>query len=161
MSMAGIHPVSSKEHMLNPTDIFVVAANQDKVGQKAIQSAAKKVHVSVERMLYSALIQQYSAPSLIRIRAGNTLFTIAAFDGRVGWVRSYNGDTAENFVNNMHEFMLSARRLGFDFLFATTHSPEIVRLLKAAARKFKSPDIKTFFNNEAGIFTMSTGKKRA
>lgn len=161
MSMEGVHPVSSKEHMLNPTDIFVVAANEDKGSQKAIAPAAKKAHVSVERMLYSAMIQQYSGPSLIRIRAGNTLFTIAAFEGRVGWVRSYNGDTAENFVNNMHEFMLSARKLGFDFLFAQTHSPEIVRLLKAAARKFKSPDVKTFFNNEAGIFTMSTGEKRA
>ena len=161
MSMQGVHPVSSKEHMLNPTDIFVVAANEDKASQKVMEPAAKKAKVSVERMLYSVFIQDYSDKGLIRIRAGNTLFTIAAFEGRLGLVRSYNGDTAENFINNMHEFMLSARKLGFDFLFAQTHSPEIVRLLKVAARKFKSPDVKTYFDSEAGIFTMSTGEKRA
>ena len=32
MSAAGIHPVSSKEHMLKPTDIFAVAAHEYKEG---------------------------------------------------------------------------------------------------------------------------------
>jgi hypothetical protein len=161
MSGLGIHPVSSKEHMLNPTDIFAVAAHEDKYSQQVVAAAAKKAHVSTERMLYSMMIEEYSNKGLIRIRAGNTLFTIAAFEGRLGWVRSYNGDTAENFVNNMIEFMESARKIGFDVLFALTHTPEIVKVLKLAIRKMNDPAIKSKFDNEKGIFAISTGEKRA
>jgi len=161
MNDAGIHPVSSKEHMLNPTDIFAVAAHEDKYSQKVVEKAAKKGRVSTERMLYSVMIKEYSGKSLVRIRAGNTLFTIAAFEGRVGWVRSYNGDTADNLVNNMIEFMQSARKMGFDALFAMTHTPEIVRVLKLAAKKLNDPAIKTNFDSAKGLFAMSTGKKRS
>ena len=160
MKLEGIHPVSSKEHMLNPTDIFVVAAYEDKAGQKAVEEGAKKAHVSTERMLYSMMIQMYSQPSLIRIRSGNTLFTIAAFEGRVGYVQAYNGDTAENYIENMHQFLESARKIGFDTLVTKTHSNEIVRLLKAAVRKMKNPAVKTKFDSAHGLFAVSTGEKR-
>jgi len=160
MSAEGIHAVSSKEHMLNPTDIFVVAAHEDKYSQKIFEKAAKKAHVSNERMLYSVLIKEYSHKGLIRIRDGNTLFTIAALEGRVGFVRSYNGDTASNYIENMHQFMAAARKMGFDFLIATAHTKEIVTLLKLAARKMKDPQVKTHFNVEAGIFTVCTGERR-
>jgi hypothetical protein len=160
MTLEAIHPVSSAEHMLNPTDIFVVAAHEDKISQKAVAKAAKKAHVSPERMLYSTMIKMYSQKSLIRIRAGNSLFTIAAFEGRVGYVRAYNGDTAENYIENMHQFMESARKLGFDFLVALTHTPDMVRLLKLAARKLKDPAVKTHFESTKGIFVVSTGEKR-
>jgi hypothetical protein len=161
MSVADIHPVSSKKHMLSPTDIFAVAAHEDKRSQKIVQQAAKKGHVSNERMLYSLMIKEYSDKNLIRIRVGNTLFTIAAFKGRVGWVRSYNGDTADNLVNNMIEFMHSARKMGFDVLFAMTHTLEIIKVLKLAAKKLNDPDVKTNFDNSKGMFAMSTGKKRS
>ena len=161
MSTEGIHPVSSKEHMLNPTDIFVVAAHEDKAGQKAVEPSAKKAHVSIERMLYSLMIQMYSDKRLIRIRAGNTLFTIAAFEGRVGFVQAYNGDTAENYIENMHQFLESARKLGFDTIVTKTHTPEIVRLLKLAVRKMKDPAVKTHFDSAHGLFAVSTGEKRA
>ena len=160
MSAKGIHPVSSKEHMLNPTDIFAVAAHEDKYSQGVVAAGAKKAHVSPERMLYSAMIHEYSNKGLIRIRSGNTLFTIAAFKGRVGWVRSYNGDAAENYVENMHEFLVAARKVGFDHLVTFTHTHDMVRLLKVAARKMKDPDVKTHFDSAHGIFAVSTGKNR-
>jgi hypothetical protein len=160
MSSKGIHSVSSKEHMLNPTDIFAVAAHEDKYGQKAVFAGAKKAGISPERMLYSIMISEYSNKGLIRIRSGNTLFTIAAFEGRVGLTRSYNGDTVENYVENMHQFLTSARKMGFDSLIAFTHTPEVVRLLKVAARKMKDPAVKTHFDSSKGIFAVSTGKKR-
>jgi hypothetical protein len=161
MTSKAIHPVSSKEHMLSPTDIFVVASHEDKASLKMMVKPAKKAHVSPERMLYSAMIKMYSNKGLIRIRAGNTLFTIAAFEGRVGLVNAYNGDTAENYVSNMQEFLESSRKIGFDFLIAFTHTPEIVRLLKAAVRRSKDPEVKTHFNSQGGIFVVATGKKRA
>jgi hypothetical protein len=101
--MSGIHPVSSKEHMLSPTDIFVVAAHEYKAGIEECREAAKKAHITAERMSYSVMIKEYSDPRLLRVRAGNTLFTIAAMPHRVGFVRGYNGDTAENYIANMGE----------------------------------------------------------
>lgn len=160
MSLEGIHPVSSKEHMLNPTDIFVVAAHEDKVGQKSVQQSAKKAGITPERMVYAIMLQMYGDKGLIRIRAGNTLFTILAAEGRVGYVRAYNGDTVENYIDNMHQFLESARALGFDTLVAKTHSTEIVRVLKLAVRKLKNPGVKTHFDSANGVFAVSTGEKR-
>jgi len=160
MAAQGIHPVDSKQHMLSPTDIFAVAAHDDKYGQKTLEEAAKKGHVSPERMLYAAMIKMYSNKGLIRIREGNTLFTIAAFEGRVGVVQSYNGDIAKNYIENMHQFMAAARKIGFDFLVAFPHTTEIVTMLKLAAKKMKDPEVKTHFDKDDSVFTVSTGKQR-
>jgi hypothetical protein len=161
MKTQGIQPVSSKEHMLSPTDIFLVAAHEDKKSQSVAAKSARKAHVSPERLVYSIMIQKYSHKGLIRIRAGNTLFTIAAFEGRVGLVQSYNGDTAANYVDNMLEFLQSARKIGFDVLVAITHTPDIVRVLKLAARKLNDPAVKTKFDSATGAFAVSTGEKRS
>jgi len=153
--------VDSKEHMLSPNDIFIAAAHEDKVAQANLLPAAKKAKVSPERMTYSYFVKEYSNKGLIRIRAGNTLFTIAAIKNRTGFVRTFNGDTPANFINNMGEFLKSARAMGFDFLFAFTHSNEIVRILKVAVKKIKAPGLKTRFDSKHGIFAIVTGEKRA
>jgi hypothetical protein len=160
MTSSAIHTVSSKEHMLDPKDIFIVAAHEDKRSQQMAAASAKKAKVSTERLVYSIMVKQYSQKSLIRIRAGNTLFTIAAIGGRVGLVQSYNGDTAENFVDNVLEFFHSARKIGFDVLVAITHGPDIVRVLKLAARKLNDPAVKTKFDSAKGAFAVSTGAPR-
>jgi len=159
MSAEGIHPVSSKEHMLKPTDIFAVAAHEYKEGIERAKEPAKKAHVSPERMSYAIMIQEYSDPRLIRIREGNTLFTIAALPHRVGFVRSYNGDTAENFIENMIVFSQCARKMGFDVLVAQT-SPAIVRALKVALRKHHMKGIKSNFDSSQSLFAMTTGEPR-
>ncbi len=159
MITAGVHPVSSKQHMLKPTDIFVVAAHEYKAGIEQCKEAAKKAHVSAERLSYSIMIQEYSDPRLIRIREGNTLFTIAAMPHRVGFVRSYNGDTADNFINNIIIFVKCARKMGFDVIVANT-SPDIVRALKLALRKHKEVGIKSNFNSSHNLFAMTTGEPR-
>jgi len=160
MSAKEIQPVDSKQHMLNPADIFIVAAHEDKYGQKMLVDAAKKAHVSTERMLYATMIKLYSNKGLIRIREGNTLFTIAAFEGRVGVIQSYNADTAKNYIENMQQFMLAARKIGFDFLLIFPHTPEIIRLLKLFAKKIKDPEVKTHFGKDDSVFTVLTGKQR-
>jgi hypothetical protein len=160
MNELGIHPVSSKEHMLNPTDIFVVAAHEDKQLQQKVAASAKKIRATTERMAYAVLIQEYSAKSLVRVRSGNTLFTIAAFEGRVGWVRSYNGDTKDNFINNIAEFWGAARKLGFDMLFMMAKTPEMVKILKSAAQESGNPEIKTKYDSKRGAFAIITGEKR-
>jgi hypothetical protein len=159
MNATGIHPVSSKEHMLSPTDIFAVAAHEDKAGIQSCVASAKKHHLSPERMLYSIMIKEYSDPRLIRIREGNTLFTIAALPHRVGFVRGYNGDTAENYIENMIIFNQACRKLGFDILLSHT-SPMVVRAIKIALNKHNLKGIKSYFNSEDNLFSITTGEPR-
>jgi hypothetical protein len=157
--MIGIHPVSSKEHMLQPTDIFLVAANEYKQGLEMCKAAAKKANITPERLLYTIMLKEYSDPRLLRVRAGNTLFTIAALPERTGFVRGYNGDTGENYVNNIIEFIQSARKMGFDKLFAHTSS-EATKALKLALKKGKFEGVTSNYNSASQIFTFTTGEPR-
>ena len=145
MTTSGVHPVNSKEHMLNPTDIFAVAAHEYKEGLQECAASAKKHGVTSERMSYSIMVKEYSDPNLIRIRAGNTLFTILAFPNRIGFVRGYNGDTADMYINNLVEFLDCARRMGFDTLMCNT-TQDIVRSLKIALRKTNHTGMKSHFD---------------
>lgn len=159
MSTTDIRPVSSKTHMLSPTDIFAVAAYEYKEGLEQCRAAAKKAHTSPERMSYAIMLKEYSDPRLIRLREGNTLFTIAALPSRAGFVRGYNGDTAEMYTSNIAEFLVAARALGFDLLmFHTTN--DAARALKLAVRKAQSklPGLKSnFVGDKAAI---ATGESR-
>lgn len=113
--MMDIHQVNSQEAMLNESDIVLVAAHMTDPTQE-INEAAKKNGVTAERMLYTMYIQQMQDPTLIRIRNGNTLFTIAALEGRVGFVFMYNGDAQENVTQNFMEFIQAAYKMGFKIL---------------------------------------------
>jgi len=113
--MMDIHQVNSKETMLNESDIVIVAAHMTDADQE-IKDSAKQSGVSAERLLYTIYLQQMQNPALIRIREANTLFTIAALEGRTGLVFMYNGDTPENVVNNFLEFLQAAYTMGFNIL---------------------------------------------
>jgi lysophospholipase L1-like esterase len=55
-------------------------------------------------------------PALIRIRDGNTLFTIAALENRYGYVAMYNGDTENNVATNFAQFTQASYKMGFNML---------------------------------------------
>ena len=152
-----VYPVDSRQTMLKPQDIFAVAAHEYKPGIKAAAEAAKKAGMSPERMSYAVMISEYSDPKLIRIRAGNTLFTIAALPDRMGFVRGYNGDTAPNYINNMIDLAQAARKMGFDTLLAYV-SPEVVRAVKIAIRRVQGMDVEFDPTNSGMVIT--TGPKR-
>ncbi len=156
-----IHVVDSHQHMLVPNDIFIVAAHEFKPGLKQYEQAAKKVGMTPERLQYSAMVRMFQDPKLVRLRAGNTMFAIKAMPKRTGFVMSFNADTAPNYINNMIEFFHAARKMGFDLLIAQTHSPEIVRLLKAAVKRSKLPGVTARFDSKSKFFLMTTGEKRA
>lgn len=142
-----VHPVDSQKTMLSPQDIFIVAAHEDKVGLELVEKAAKKVGATPERLYFGVLLQEYSDPGLIRIRSGNTLFTIAAFEGEVGFVRGYNGDTAKNYVNNITELIQTAQKMGFKALVA--HASDAVhRSISAAVHKLKDKNVKFYYDEE-------------
>ena len=155
-----IHVVDSRQHMLKPNDIFVVASHEYKDGVSAVTAAAKKVGMSPERLQYTIMVKMFQDPSLIRIRAGNTLFAIKPLPKRCGFVMGFNGDTAQNYVNNAVEFFHAARKLGFDVLVAQTHTTDIVRILKAAAKRWQSPGVQTKFDSGTKLFVVITGERR-
>jgi hypothetical protein len=110
-----IHQVDNKETMLNENDIVIVAAYMSEITPD-IEEAADKHGVSPERLLYTAYVQEMQNPALIRIRDGNTLFTIAALPERYGYVSMYNGDTEDNVATNFNQFLQAAYKIGFNVL---------------------------------------------
>jgi hypothetical protein len=152
-----VYPVDSKKTMLKPQDIFAVAAHEYKKGLELAKEPAKKAGVSPERMSYTIMLTEYSDPRLIRIRAGNTLFTIAALPDRTGFVRGYNGDTAPNYINNMLELIQAARKMGFDTLLAYTTEP-VVRAMKLALRR--TSEVKVQFDSANQAMVVTTGPAR-
>jgi hypothetical protein len=157
MTVKGIHPVSSKEHMLEPNDIFIVAAHEYKEGLKQFQAAAKKHGISAERLQYSVMIKMYSDPRLVRLRSGNTLFTIASFPDRVGFIHMYNGDTAANLVHNIAESLVAAERMGYEHIVATV-TPEVVKATKMALKTIPDEGFSLQFDSAAKILYISTKK---
>lgn len=143
--------------MLNTQDIFAVAANEYKEGLEAAKEAAKKAGVTPQRMSYTIMLTEYSDPRLIRVRSGNTLFTIAALPERTGFVRGYNADIAPNYINNMIEFAQAAREMGFDTLMAFG-TPQVVRALKLAMKRV--PDMKVEFDSTNQAMVITTGPAR-
>jgi hypothetical protein len=109
-----IHQVNSKETMLSENDIVIVASHMADSSEFKVD--AKKHGVSPERLLYTMYIHEMRNPTLIRIRDGNTLFTIAALKDRYGFVSMYNGDTKKNIATNFNQFLQSAYKIGFNVL---------------------------------------------
>ena len=110
-----IHQVDSKETMLNENDIVIVAAHMAEVTPK-IRQEAKKNKITAERLLYTIYIHEMQNPALIRIRDGNTLFTIAALKNRYGYVSMYNGDIEKNVADNFNQFLSASYKIGFNVL---------------------------------------------
>jgi hypothetical protein len=152
-----VWPVDSKKTMLKPQDIFAVAAHEYKQGLDLAKEPAKKAGVSPERMSYTIMVTEYSDPRLIRVRCGNTLFTIAALPERTGFVRGYNADIAPNYINNMIELAQAARKMGFDTLLAYTTEP-VVRALKIALRR--TSEVKVQFDSANQAMVVTTGPAR-
>lgn len=113
--MMDIHQVNSKDTMLSESDIVLVAAHMTDPTPE-INDSAKEHGVTAERLLYTIYVQQMQNPALIRIRDGNTLFTITALENRVGYVFMYNGDVQENVATNFDQFLQAAYKMGFNVL---------------------------------------------
>lgn len=151
-----VYPVSSKETELNAKDIILVASFEEKHELDKFKEPAKKVGMSPERFAFTANLKLYSDPKLLRIRAGNSLFTIATFAPRVGYVRGYNGDTPENYRSNILEFFQSARKMGYDKLLFYLSEP----MWKELKDINRSGEIELRFNSQRRLAYASTGPER-
>lgn len=140
--------------MLSPQDIFIVAAHEYKEGIEQCRESAKEHGLSPERLSHAIMIQEYSDPRLIRIRAGNTLFTIAAFPEEIGFVRGYNADTASNYIENIIELTKAARKMGFVALVAHV-TTDAARAIELAAKKEKNDDLVVEFDKQSQMIAIA------
>ncbi len=109
--------VDSKKESLDPNEILIIAAHKNKkLAQEYKKQAKKSDGISAERLLYTIYVKEIQNPSLVRLKEGNTLFSIAPMPQRVGVVSIFNGDTEKNLKQNLVETFVAAQRLGFDFL---------------------------------------------
>ena len=109
--------VDSKKKKLQPGDVLIVAAHQNKVPANEMKAQSKKSDgISPAKLLYTAYVQEMQNPSLIRIQENNTLFVIHPVKERVGVLRMFNGDTLNNLPKNISTFFESAYKVGADIL---------------------------------------------
>jgi hypothetical protein len=150
--------VDSKKKQLSPDDILVIAAHQDRIGASYFSKIAKNAKgISGARLQYTAFLENMKDPSLIRLKEGNTLFVIHPVKDRIGYVRSYNADTARNYMNNMVDMCRAARKMGFDILLARVHG-KVAPVMDAAYRKYKSAD--TDYGRKDGQVIVVLGSER-
>jgi hypothetical protein len=150
--------VDSKQKQLSPNDILIIAAHQDTIGSSYFSKISKNAKgISGARIQYTVFIENMKDPSLIRLIEGNTLFVIHPVKDRIGYVRSYNADTARNYVNNIVEMYKAARKMGFDILLARVHG-KVSPVLDAAYKKYKSSN--TDYGRQGGQVIVVLGNER-
>ena len=138
-----IHQVNSKETVLSPDDVVLVAAHM--ADPTPYEASAKEHGISAERLIHTIYVQLMQNPGLLLIREGNTLFPTAALEDRIGYVTVYNGDVDENIVENFHLFLQAAHKMGFNVLCIKDESDRIKNALDEAGNEFTEAN---FFYDE-------------
>jgi len=142
--------VDSKKKELGTEAILMIAAQETKSPHPA-------------STVYAALIKEMNMPGTSIVRDGNTLFIIHNAEGRVGFFRALNADTARNYLENSYAFIQGAYKMGFDTLVSEFDDPTIMNIFKAISRNppqegmgYKAERTKTGFR-----VTVKLGPKRA
>lgn len=154
-----VHPVDSKQKMLEVGDILLVAAHEAAKASQKFKKASKKTGISEERLMYTALMELYKKPNTIRIRSGNTLFSILPMEKRIGALIDFNADTSQNHVNNLVDFLKSALKMGFNQIFSFLDAEE-VKAFKSAIKKSNIPGIEFRFNSSNNSFVVKINDLR-
>jgi len=113
--------VDSKKKELGTEAILMIAAQETKSPHPA-------------STVYAALIKEMNMPGTSIVRDGNTLFIIHKAQGRVGFFRALNADTARNYLESSYAFIQGAYKMGFDTLVSEFEDPTIMNIFKAISR---------------------------
>ena len=113
--------VDSKNKQLGEQAILMIAAQETKSPHPASS-------------VYAALVKEMNMTGVSVLREGNTLFIVHVADGRVGFFRALNADTARNYLENSYAFIQAAYKMGFDTLVSEFEDPTIMNIFKAISR---------------------------
>lgn len=84
--------------------------------------------------IYAAVAKEMNMPGTSVLRDGNTIFVLHLAEGRVGYFRALNADTARNYLENSYSFIQAAYKMGFDTLVSEFEDPTIMNIFKAISR---------------------------
>ena len=113
--------VDSKKKQLSEQAIMMIAAQETKSQHPA-------------STVYAAMIKEMNMVGTSLVRDGNTLFIIHVGEGRTGFFRALNADTARNYLESSYAFIQGAYKMGFDVLVSEFEDPTIMNIFKAISR---------------------------
>jgi hypothetical protein len=143
---------------------MLVDSNKKKLGEQAILMIAAQETKSPHpaSAIYAAMVKEMNMPGVSVVREGNTLFIVHVAEGRVGFFRALNADTARNYLESSYAFIQGAYKMGFDTLVSDFEDPTIMNIFKAISRNppqegmgYKAERTKTGFR-----VTVKLGPKR-
>ena len=113
--------------------------------------------------VFAAMIKEMNMPGTSVVRIGNTLFVIHVGEGRVGFFRALNADTARNYLESSYAFIQGAYKMGFDTLVSEFEDPTIMNIFKAISRNPPSEGMgyKAERTKRGFRVTVKLGPKRA
>jgi len=85
------------------------------------------------------LVTEMSDPQTTHMVYGNTLFIINKGNGRYGYMRALNADTANNFLESSKRFVEVAYALGFDVLVTQFSQPSFLQLFREISKDMPRP----------------------
>jgi hypothetical protein len=116
-----MNPVDSKQQQLTLTDIVQISGyNQG--SEYALPD------------LMTRIVMELSLPNTKHMIFGNTLFIINQGEGRDGYMRALNADTAQNFLENSVRFANAAYMLGIDNLYTEFQEPSFIQVFRYISR---------------------------
>jgi hypothetical protein len=130
------HHVNSKQHMLSNNDILLVSAwDHSDAAEMAYKKAGSPEQITPQMLMYTIFHQLFTQPNVVRLREGNTLFTLFP-EKDSALLMLFDADTPSNTVNNIVQFGKAAQKLGFRKIFGQADSPIVITLVKRAFEKF-------------------------
>jgi len=130
------HHVNSKQHMLSNNDILLVAAwDHSDAAEAAYKKAGSPEQITPQMLMYTIFHQLFTQPNVVRLREGNTLFTLFP-EKDSALLMLFDADTPSNSVNNIVQFGKASQKLGFKKIFGQADSPIVIALIKRAFEKF-------------------------
>lgn len=121
-------PVDSNDKVLSLTEL-VLTAGYSQFSERDPRKAMMM------------LVAELSMPGTDHMRFGNTLYIINKGNGRNGYMRALNADTAENFMNFNKKFADSAYLMGYDNLITVFKEPSFIQIFRVIGRDPPRPEM--------------------
>jgi hypothetical protein len=131
------HHVNSKQHMLSNNDILLVAAwDHPDSAKEHYKQAGSPEQITPQMLLFTIFSKLFAQPNVIRLREGNTLFTITAGE-KGAMFMMFDADTPNNTINNMTVACEAARKMGFKKLIAPVENDTVKKMSRRAFGRSK------------------------
>ena len=131
------HHVNSKQHLLSNKDILLVAAHDHPDSAKEnYKNAGSPKQITPQMLMYTIFDKLFTQPNVIRLREGNTLFTITAGEKGALFLM-FDADTPNNTINNITVTCEAARKMGFKKLVAPVENEMVKKMSRRAFEKNK------------------------